>query len=779
MAGCIVLLGLLASLLGAVAVSIDNRNDARNAFQATAADINLAMRLMLSRDRDLTAGVRSFIAENPDADNAALAEWSRSVGALTGRPEVAGLGRAVLVPAAELPAYRQAVRVDPPAGAAAAVAPSVKPPGARRFYCLTPISVAAGPAWTLSPMYDLCAGQGADTALSTRDTATDDYTVARLGGEPVLITLSPTYRTGLPPRTVPARRAAFTGWVGQALRPQEMLDVARAGRPAYGVRLHYRDAAGDVTFGSGPDHSQALHARVQLAPNLALDVFAPSAGGIAGQPVALAVLIGGSALSLALAAVVYLLGTGRSRALRLVAATTDELRRRALHDPATGLPNRTLIMDRLEQLMARARRSGVDEPAALYVDLDGFKSINDTSGHGVGDRLLAAAAARLTSSLRDVDTIGRMGGDEFVVLLEGMQHEAGPEAVAERLLQALREPFEVSGAPAPIMLTASVGVATGLRDVPEQLLRDADVALHQAKASGRNCFVVFHAAMGCDLRRRYELEVELRAALEEGQFRLVYQPIYALGDLRMLGTEALLRWQHPSLGAVPPDEFIPLLEGSGRIHDVGRWVLHEACRQAAEWRAGGHDLTVAVNLSGRQLDRDTIVEDVWDALAASGLEPVALVLEITETAVMMNVDATVHRLAALKDLGVRVSIDDFGTGYSSLAYLQRLPVDHLKIDRSFTQAMTGSAEAQALVRTLATLGRSLGLETIAEGAETSEQLEWLRLEGIDQVQGYLLSRPLEVAQLELQLQRQVRRREPPVTGHLPRSRPAATVPTGG
>jgi EAL domain-containing protein (putative c-di-GMP-specific phosphodiesterase class I) len=341
-----------------------------------------------------------------------------------------------------------------------------------------------------------------------------------------------------------------------------------------------------------------------------------------------------------------------------------------------------------------------------------------------------------------------MGGDEFVVLVDGGSNDAGPELVAARLLELMREPFELALAPRPIIVTASIGVASGDRTAPGELLRDADVALYRAKGAGRDCFEVFDQDMGAGANNRYEIEFDLRAALEAEQFRLVFQPIYDLRDLTLTGVEALLRWQHPTLGEIQPNSFIPLLEASGQIIDVGRWVLREACTQAAAWRAGGRELTMSVNVSGRQLDRDIIVEHVKEALDVSGLTPAALTIEVTETAAMRNVDSTARRLREVKALGVQVAIDDFGTGYSSLAYLPRLPIDCLKIDRMFTDAIGRSAESDALIHTFVQLGKDFGMTTLAEGVEQIAQIDYLRSEGVDAVQGFLLSRPLTADALQ-------------------------------
>ncbi len=430
------------------------------------------------------------------------------------------------------------------------------------------------------------------------------------------------------------------------------------------------------------------------------------------------------------------------------ARLVDQIRFQAVHDALTGLPNRALILDRTEQMLARARRTGVPV-AALFIDLDGFKDVNDTLGHAVGDQLLQAVTERLSVTMRESDSIGRLGGDEFVVLVDGTTMDAGPELIADRLLSVLRAPFELEGAPSgPLTLTASIGIAIGARPTAAELLRDADIALYEAKAAGKNCYVAFEPEMHTAVQDHHLLEMDLRDALPGHQYFLVYQPIFNLAGGQTTGVEALLRWRHPDKGVVGPDAFIPVLEDSGMITEVGRWVLHEACGQGARWHALGYHLDVSVNVSARQLETDRLIDDVGWALTTSGFDPSALIIEITETAIMKDVAAVVPRLAALKALGVRVAIDDFGTGYSSLAYLQQFPVDTLKIDRSFIASMADSPESGALIRTLVQLGKTLGLETLAEGIEESDQYSQLQREHCDSGQGYLYARPLEVDDVE-------------------------------
>ncbi len=435
--------------------------------------------------------------------------------------------------------------------------------------------------------------------------------------------------------------------------------------------------------------------------------------------------------------------------------TDEELGRReeelsflATHDALTGLPNRTLILDRVEQMLARSRRSQTPA-AAMFIDIDNFKDINDTLGHKVGDDLLQAVAARLDGVVRDADALGRLGGDEFVVISEELSLAAAPELVAERLIDALRHPFKLGpDGQTRVTVTVSIGIAIGEQTSAEELLRNADIAMYRAKWDGKNRYCVFERGMQEMVQQRMELEMDLREALEKDEFFLAYQPTIDLSDMSPTGLEALIRWRHPERGVLQPDLFIPLLEESGLITEVGRWVLQEACAQGAVWRRAGHPVRIAVNVSGRQLDSDQIKADIADALLASGLDAAALTIEVTETTLMQNIEETVRRLTEIKALGVQIAIDDFGTGYSSLAHLQRFPVDALKIDRSFISGLNRNQEAETLIRTLVQLGRALSIETFAEGVEQEQELSLLKDERCDHGQGFLFARPLDVEETE-------------------------------
>jgi diguanylate cyclase (GGDEF)-like protein len=404
------------------------------------------------------------------------------------------------------------------------------------------------------------------------------------------------------------------------------------------------------------------------------------------------------------------------------------------------------VLDRAERMLAAARRND-GSVSLLFIDLDNFKEVNDGFGHATGDELLAAVGARLRRVAREADTVGRLGGDEFVVLIEHGALADASELLAQRVRDVLHPPFLLDGR--EYLVSVSIGIATASDGTAEELLQEADVAMYQAKSSGKNRCVSFRPRMQFAAHARLQLEMDLTSAISGGQLRVHYQPIFNLEHRDICGMEALVRWQHPERGLLPPSEFLPLAEASGRlIVDLGRFVLSEACRAAAGWHRLGAHLDVTVNLSARELQSDGIVTDVAGALAESGLEPAHLVLEVTETAMMHEPDSVVARMTKLKSLGVRLSVDDFGTGYSSLSSLRRFPIDVLKIDRSFVESSSNSPEDASVVQTLVSLGRTLGLEIVAEGVELASQLDAVREAGCNSAQGFLLGRPLDREQLD-------------------------------
>jgi diguanylate cyclase (GGDEF)-like protein/PAS domain S-box-containing protein len=424
----------------------------------------------------------------------------------------------------------------------------------------------------------------------------------------------------------------------------------------------------------------------------------------------------------------------------------EKLDHLAHHDALTALPNRLLFHDRLQHALARAARDE-EQLAVLFIDLDRFKNVNDTLGHHVGDELLKQVAGALAGRLRDGDTLARLGGDEFIVLLENVDGEYGTRLVADKLVAMFEQPFTVSDY--ELFVTCSVGVSLFPRDGADLnlLVRNADVAMYQAKARGRNGYQFYAASMNGEGVERLRLESLLRRAIDRNEISLAYQPQVEIDSGRMIGVEALVRWHSPELGQVSPARFIPLAEDIGFISQLGKWVLAEACRQMVRWQEAGLDVPkMAVNLSVRQFERGGIAGMVGDVLAETGLAPQRLQLEVTESVIMNTGDALVY-INDLRRIGVGLAIDDFGTGYSSLAYLKQLPVQTLKIDRSFIKDISTDANDEAIAIAIIQLGKSLNLSVIAEGVENEEQAAFLLRHGCTRAQGYLYSRPVTAAQI--------------------------------
>jgi diguanylate cyclase (GGDEF)-like protein len=627
----------------------------------------------------------------------------------------------------------------------------VRPTGLRPFYCFAPVGIARPGAASQAKGLDLCDGPIRPYVTIPRRTGESLVVPYLYLGQETIALETPIFRGGVTPTTVAAREKNFVEIIGLNLVPDVILKASLKGHPGFAVALTYDSPGSHLVFRSGSMAKNAQTATLSVINGWSVKTFSGDGpDGLLGNGSASLIFYGGIFVSLLLGALIFLLGTGRARSMQLVGERTEQLQHQAMHDSLTGLPNRALIVDRIEQLLERNRRRGTIG-AALYVDLDDFKNVNDSLGHEAGDNLLISVAQRMKSTLRGADTIGRMGGDEFVILIDGGSDKAGPDHVARRLLDVMRQPFVIDGAATPLIVNTSIGIAVGDRSNGGELLRDADVALYQAKSIGKNQYVIFNDEMKNDVGRRISLEFDLRSALDGHQFYLAYQPIYNLEDLTIVGVEALLRWRHPTQGVVQPNEFIPILERTGSIREVGEWVLNEACAQMATWHARGDTLDVSVNVSGRQLDSDLFVSQVRNALLVSGLAATSLIIEMTETALMLDVSLVVKRLQAIKDLGVRIAIDDFGTGYSSLSHLRQFPVDCIKIDKSFTASLATSDESKALVKTFIQLGKDLGLKTLAEGVESIDQMDLLRASNVSQVQGFLFSHPLDPQTLEDQL----------------------------
>jgi diguanylate cyclase (GGDEF)-like protein len=769
LACAILLVGLVASLGSALLWRSSVKAHDGQQFETGSTDVNQTLETLLRRDADLVTTLRGVLTMQPHLSASRFDQWFSQ---LQGKQrEASGLGTTVVeaVPAAKLTAFQARRAADPAfrAFVGGTVVPVV--PSGRARYCLlsaggtvTPYTHEVGKLvqgdWCnpASPIGGYQSGATSQAVLLRSVTASGQFLVypVKIQGVSTLFIEAAFYRLGASLQSSAQRRAAVLGWVGSSFDIAALIHEAVGDHRGLSVALYH----------SNPDQPEELLGRVGAATSagdlthattIQIDgtwravVRGPETESwLSADTQGLLVLVAGAIVSLLLFALVRILTRSRERALGMVWEKAGELRHQSLHDALTGLPNRVLAVDRAEQMLARARRQQIPV-AALYIDIDGFKHVNDTFGHAAGDELLRTVASRLEGVIREGDTAARLSGDEFVVLVEGSALDAGPELVAERLLEVLRAPYDLNGQSGrQLSLTASVGIALGERASAAELLRDADVALYEAKAVGKNYYTLFQSSMQTTAQGRLTLEMDLAEALEQGQLFLLYQPTFDLQSERVIGVEALIRWCHPTRGVIPPIEFIPVAEESGLIVPIGRWVLQEACRQAKTWHTNGHCIDMSVNVSGRQLDDDQLIEDVRRPLMENGLDPATLTLEITETTLMRDADATAERLHLLKELGVRIAIDDFGTGYSSLAYLRQFPADALKIDRSFITGIAGSKESAALIHTLVQLGKTLGIETLAEGIEDQAQLETLQREHCDHGQGFLFSRPLDVDAVE-------------------------------
>ncbi|MCB1023104.1 MAG: EAL domain-containing protein [Acidobacteria bacterium] len=443
------------------------------------------------------------------------------------------------------------------------------------------------------------------------------------------------------------------------------------------------------------------------------------------------------------------------KAYRIAGSLTDVTERKlveerlsydALHDALTQLPNRKLLMERLENSLERIKHDKRYSFAILFVDLDRFKTINDSMGHQAGDEMLIKMTGMLKSLTRSNDLIARLGGDEFVILVEDIKDRQQAIQIAERILEQFQRPIRIAGK--QIYSSASVGItfANAEYDDADELVCDADLAMYTAKLNGKGRFEIFHPGMRLGAVSSMQFEIDLRRAYEQKHFILHYQPIVSLTDESIIGFEALVRWKDLSRGMVPPNEFIPVAEETGLILPIGQWILREACHQMREWQEKyplSKMLTISVNLSARQLEQQNLSLQIAEILAESRLEPQCLRLEITESVIMHNAEQAVITVNELREMGVRVSIDDFGTGYSSLGYLHRFPVDTLKVDRSFINRIGNEGENAEIVQTIINLAANLNMEVVAEGVETIEQLEFLRAINCNYGQGYYYSRPLD------------------------------------
>ncbi|MGO9320747.1 MAG: putative bifunctional diguanylate cyclase/phosphodiesterase [Solirubrobacteraceae bacterium] len=763
-AGAILVVGLAVSVASGLMWRSSVSTHDRQTFDGSASGVTATLDTLLRRDADFVATLRAVLTLQPHMSATRFDEWFAE---LQGQQRLVGsLGASVVerVPAGALKTFQARRDADPAFRALVGGTPQRVPLASSGHDCLlaagVTVSGTLNKANTQETQGNWCSDSGIGVFQSRflqAQTDTGQLLVQSLTtqGRHLVILQAAFYRRGASLATVAGRRAAVAGWILSTFDIPAAIQLALEDHPGLGVALYHSNPGqrAEVIDQVGRGATGAAYTRSDTVQIEGAWTVKVSGAGIADGPSAgvqgLLVFVLGALVSALICALILVLARSRERALGMVHEKTGQLRHQALHDALTGLPNRVLALDRAQQMLARARRQQT-AVAALYVDLDGFKHVNDTFGHAAGDELLRVVAARLLTIVREGDTAARLGGDEFVVLLEGALVDLAPELVAERLLEVLRQPYELSDALGrQLSVTASVGIAVGPRLNADELLRDADLALYQAKACGRNRFSLFESSMQTASHERLTLEMDLAEALERQQLFLLYQPTFDLQSETVIGVEALIRWRHPMRGVLAPEKFIPIAEQCGLIVPIGRWVLEEACRQAAIWHGHGHQIGMSVNVSARQLDDDTLIDDVHRALQENAMDPAALTLEVTETALMRDPEATAARLRLLKQLGVRISIDDFGTGYSSLAYLRQFPADALKIDRSFIDGIATSEGSAALIHTLVQLGKTLDIETLAEGIEDQDQLDTLQREHCDHGQGFLFSRPLDADAVEL------------------------------
>ncbi len=770
--------GLIVSVLVARSTARSDATAARHSFAHSTTTAAATLKPALQHGEDLLTSAATYFAHNAIGSPAEFKAWAKWAKVVRSHPELQSLTLIALVRAPELTEFKARVLEVPKrarlhVSAATLSSFRVTPPGGS-YHCLALAAVARRAPLKPAAGRDYCAHNAA--LLPTRDNTSTIYGTVHLSHGSGLEVLTPVYRGNVPPKTPFGRRAAFVGWLREVLDPSALLAGARQAEPALAIRLRHHTPDSTAIFASGTQPHPALTASADLHNGWTLRTFAPiPSASVWDNGDAKAILIGVAILSLLFGGIVFLLGAG-NRGPR-VPKPAGPQKREELYDQLTGLPNRGLTLDRAERMLARAGRQSGLMVGALFVDIDWFKDVNDKLGQEAGDQLLKTVGERLNTVIRTHDTVGRYGGDEFVVLVESKARGMRLDSLARRIIESLHKPIELEGFGPSFCVTASIGVAFGRYATPEDLLRDAHMALFAAKAAGKDRYTLFNANMRSVIEGRGVLENDLNRGLEEGQFSLLYQPIFDLNSQGVVAVESLLRWQHPTKGEISPDDFIPLAEESGLIVPIGRWVLEQACADAAAWNVDGHRVAVAVKVSANQLNRDGFATDVRRALQQSGLDASLLILEIAETTVMLDATGAARRLTDLRQLGARIAIDDFGSGYAYRSDLQRMPIDFLKVDRGSLAASEDEDYRSWLLEAILVFGRDLALTVIAKGVESQEQVWELKEMGCSMAQGYFMGQPAPAGAVEELLGISIP--APPSTDPAPSgaaAAPAAVVP---
>ncbi len=754
-----VAIGSVGSLLGAHALAHTNAESSRQAFKRTSASIASTLTLATQREEDLALGAATFFAAHPHATPTEFSAWAKWTHPLGSYPELERLGLIALVRAPELAAFKDRIAGRSPkqhsashpataTTAAGTAAPSTTAATAKgAFHCLAVAGLARG--LTKYPPVGLDYCEQVPGLLRSRGTGLRAFVPVSSGATGTALGIeTPVYRGGVTPKSTAGRRAAFVGWLHEVLAPSVALKQALSGQPGIAARLSYHAGATSFLTTSGVPRKHARSTTVTLHNGWSATIFgASTASGVLDDGQALALLIAGILLSILLGMLAYDLGASRPQA-PAPPPPPAQPRHEQLYDALTGLPNRALTLDLAQRVIARTSRQSGMLAGALLIDIDWFKDVNEKLGHTAGDQALKALVERLEGVVRTGDTVGRLDGDQFVVLVESQARGIRLDSLARRVIEALHAPVDLDDFGPSFVLTASIGVAFGRYQTPQELLRDAQLALKASKAAGKDRYTLFNANMRSVTEGHGMLEVDLNTALQDGQLFLLYQPIQNLNNQSVVGMEALIRWRHPKQGVLAPEDFIPIAEETGLIVPIGRWVLEEACARAAAWNVAGHRAGISVTVSANQLNRDGFATDVRRALQQSGLAPSLLALEISEATVMLDVPAFGERVRELKQLGVRVAIDDFGNGYAYRSALGQMPLDYIKVDRSALAPSEDEDYRGWLLEAILHFGREASLTVIAKGVETAEQLGMLREMGCKLAQGHFIGEPVPADTVE-------------------------------
>jgi diguanylate cyclase (GGDEF)-like protein len=725
--------GIVGSLVAANAIAGHDATKARLLSRQSSTAIASALTLAIQREEELAVSASTFFARDPKASPEEFAAWVKWARTVHRFPELDNLGLIAVVRKPELNALHVGGL-------------SILPHSNHSYYCLATAELVRSPAAAPAAAFDYCARSS--SLLLTRNSGHSTFASVSVDGTQTLAGETPVYKGNVTPITLAGRTAASVGWLRVVVVPAILLKQVLSGYPGSAVHLRYHAGSSTtLTFASGPSHQGAQSTTSNLHNGWSIRSFgAPVDGSVLANGDALVTLIAGVLSSLLLGILIFLLGRPRPDS---PTPLPDVPPREDLYDPLTSLPNRALTMDRAERMVARAGRQSGMLAGALFVDIDWFEDINDKLGRAAGDQLLKIVAERLNGVIRAGDTVGRFDEDEFVVLVESAARGVRLDSLARRMIEALHKPIEIDGFGPSFVATASIGVAFGRYDTPDDLLRDARLALLSAKAAGKDRYTLFNANMRSVIESRGVLEAELNTALQQKQFFLLYEPIFDLRSRRAVGLEAVLRWQHPKRGVLAPEDFIPLAEDTELIVPIGRWALEEACSRAAAWNVAGHAVAVSMKVSPNQLGREGFATDVRRALQQSGIDPSLLMLEIAETTAMHDLAETSERLEQVKRLGVRVAIDDFGgSGYARHSDLQRLPLDALKVDRASLARSEDEDYRSWLLEAILIVGRELSLTVITTGIETREQLLALHEMGCTTVQGPLLGKAADANEVE-------------------------------